>query len=109
MATVKGRRKKSPTENDVPSPEQPGELRGRVKSIVAPNMIILPEKLTILTHDEPLEENGDETRGEEEEEREYEEYDLERWVKENFPEGSNLLSLQRSHRGFGFTLKEKKV
>ena len=83
--------------------DSPGGLRGRVKSIVAANMMILPEKLTIIAQ------AADQGQREEEREDDYDDYDFEKWVKENFPEGSNLISLQRSHRGFGFTLKEKKV
>ena len=102
MSKVKRTRRRSGNREVTPS-DSPGGLRGRVKSIVAANMMILPEKLTIIAQ------AADQGQGEEEREDDYDDYDFEKWVKENFPEGSNLISLQRSHRGFGFTLKEKKV
>lgn len=103
MAKVKKVRRRSGNK-ELASSEQPGGLRGRVKSIVAANMMVLPEKLTIVAA-----QAADQGQREEEREDYFDDYDFEKWVKENFPEGSNLISLQRSHRGFGFTLKEKKV
>lgn len=76
----------------------PAELRGRVKSIVEPQLMTLPEKLVILSQEE-----------EEETEESSDEILEHSGMMGTFPKGSHAVSLQRGHKGFGFTLEEKKV
>ena len=76
------------------------ELRGRVQSIVEPRYIAAPEKLMIHVEEDEDELNGGSSSMEEE--------DIDRWVHDNFPVGSRVVSLQRGNHGLDLLLKRKR-